>query len=226
MTTSLTLFTAVTLILLPIAFNGLFFALGRSFGYPDILRQPTAHILAQFQAGGRRLMALWYGFALTALLSVPMAVLVGAVFAAHPLADLSVLLGTVSGLVQAMGLLRWPLVVPQLAAQYHAADATPAQRDTVAVVFGALHQYAGVVIGEHLGYLFTASWTLVVSLMMSVDPTFGVGLAALGMASAVGILTGLAEPFGWKPAGMLNAISYLIWSVWLLLAGVALLLAA
>lgn len=225
MTTLYTL-TAFVLIVLPIAFNGVFFALGRSFDYPDILRKPTDEILRRFSAGGGRLIALWYAFAFTALLAVPMAILVGEIFAGNPLAGASVLLGSISGLVQAMGLFRWPLLVPYLAAQYNAPETTAAGRETIGVVFGAMHQYVGVVVGEHLGYLFTASWTILVSVMMANSPIFGGWLAAFGIVSAVGILTGLAEPFGWKPAGMLNAISYLAWSAWLLVAGLMLLGAA
>jgi hypothetical protein len=43
------------------------FLLGRSFGYPDVLRSPTGDILGRFQAGGVSLKLLWYGFVLTAL---------------------------------------------------------------------------------------------------------------------------------------------------------------
>jgi hypothetical protein len=38
------------------------------------------------------------------------------------------------------------------AAQYNDAAATPALRDA-GVVFHAFHQYIGVAVGEHLGYL-------------------------------------------------------------------------
>ncbi len=217
--------TAIAMIVLPVVFNLVFFGLGRSFDYPDILRKPTEHILQRFTLGGGRLIALWYVFAFTSLMAIPIAFLLAEVFAGNPLAGASVILGSLSGLVQAMGLFRWPLLVPYLAEQYHSPDATPAQRDAVKVVFGAFHQYVGVVVGEHLGYLFTAAWTIVLSVMMAGSPIFGGWIAALGIISAVGILTGLAEPFGWKPAGALNAISYLVWSVWMLVAGLMLLAA-
>ena len=72
--------TGLVLIALPIAFNTVFFALGRAFEYPDILRKPTDYILKRFVEGGRRLVALWYAFALTALLAIPMALLFQTVF--------------------------------------------------------------------------------------------------------------------------------------------------
>lgn len=216
--------TGLVMIALPVAFNILFFMLGRAFAYPDILRKPTDYILTQFAAGGRRLIVLWYAFALTALLAMPMALLLGAVFDTnHPqLAVISAIMGVLSGLTQAMGLLRWSLLVPALAAQYTDPQTTPTQRDTIGVVFNAFHQYVGVVIGEHLGFLLTATWALLVSIMMLGSPLFGSVMGVIGILSAIGILAGLLEPAGWKPAGAINAISYLVWSVWLIIAGIML----
>lgn len=218
--------TALLLIALPIGFNVLFFALGRAFEYPGILRQPTETILKKFTAGGARLVALWYAFALTALLAIPLAILWAAVFPDQPqLASASALVGVLSGLVQAMGLLRWSLLVPSLAARYTAPDATPMQREATAIVLDAFHQYIGVVVGEHLGYLFTAAWTILVAVMMFGSPLFSPVLGGMGILSAVGILAGLLEPAGWKPAGMINASSYILWSLWLITSGVTLMLA-
>jgi hypothetical protein len=203
----------------------IFFALGRAFDYPNILRQPTDVIFTRFTAGGTRLVALWYAFALTAVVAIPMALLFQLVFVGqHPsLAGMSAIVGALSGLVQAMGLLRWPLLVPTLAAQYSEAS-TAEQRSTVAVVFNAFHQYIGVVVGEHLGYLLNGAWTILISVMMFTSPIFSPVLGVLGIVSAVGILTGLLEPAGWKPAGAINAMSYILWSLWLIVSGITLLL--
>jgi hypothetical protein len=219
--------TGLVLIVLPVAFNVVFFMLGRAFEYPDILRKPTSYILQRFTGGGRRLIGLWYAFALTALLAIPMALLFHGVFAESfpQLALASAIIGVLSGLVQAMGLLRWPLLVSVLAAQYQAADATPAQRDTITIVFNSFHQYVGVVIGEHLGYFFTGTWTILISLMMFSTPMFGPAIGIFGIVAALGIMAGMLEPAGWKPAGAINAISYILWSLWLMLSGIILLLA-
>lgn len=224
----MTLFRIIGLFLIavPVAFNMVFFALGRAFEYPVILRKPTDHILKKFAEGGSRLIGLWYAFAITSLLAVPMALLLQLVFSeTQPqLAMASAIIGVISGLVQAMGLFRWTFLVPSLAAQYNAPTATPATRDAVAVVFNAFHQYIGVAVGEHLGYLFTGAWTILISVMMLNSPLFSPMIGALGIISAVGILTGMLEPAGWKPAGMLNAISYIVWSVWMVIVGITLLL--
>jgi hypothetical protein len=219
--------TGFVLIGLPIAFNLIFFALARAFEYPDILRKPTDYILKRFADGGARLVVLWYAFAVTALLAVPMALLFQLVFIEQrpELAAASAIVGVLSGLVQAMGLFRWAFLVPSLAAQYNAPSATPATRDAVAVVVHVFHQYIGVAVGEHLGYLFTGSWTLLISVMMLTSLYFSPLMGIFGIVSAVGILIGLLEPAGWKPAGVINAISYLVWSLWLIISGIILVLA-
>lgn len=221
------LVTGLVLIALPVAFNLAFFALGRAFDYPGILREPTEQVLRRFQAGGGRLISLWYFFAMTALLAIPMALLVQQVFAPdHPeLAAASAIIGTLSGLVQALGLFRWTFLVPSLAQQYTAVGTSAEARTSIAVVFNAFHQYLGVAIGEHLGYLFTAGWTVLVSIMMLNSAIFPPVLAILGIAAAVGILSGLLEPAGWKLAGALNAVSYIVWSLWLIIAGLTLVFA-
>jgi hypothetical protein len=218
--------TGLLLILVPIAFNATFFLLQRAFEYPDILRKPTDYILRRFKDGGASLRRLWYAFALSAILFLPVPVLVHQVFG--PDAPWFLVIGTVLGvlasLVQIFGLIRWPFLVPSLADMYTDPAASPATRDSVAVTFQAFHRYAGVAIGEHLGYLFTSAWTFVLCFAIIqtavVNPLFG----WLGMIPALGIFMGVFEETGFKPAGIINAISYILWSVWLIALGAVLLL--
>jgi Domain of unknown function (DUF4386) len=72
---STTTLAGLALIALPIAFNAAFALLGMRFDYPDILRRPTAEVLARFSEGGAALVLLWWAFALTAVLFAPVAVL-------------------------------------------------------------------------------------------------------------------------------------------------------
>jgi hypothetical protein len=217
--------TGALLILVPLAFNAAFFALGSAFEYPGILREPTAYILERFAAGGSGLVSLWYGFATTALLAIPLALLLYGVFRdEHPQTALAAaIVGALAGLVQVMGLYRWVFLVPGLAARFTDPAADPAARESAAVVFEAAHQYLGVAVGEHLGYLFTGTWSILLGVMMLRSRLFPAWLGWLGIVAAAGILAGLLEPAGWSDAGMVNAISYIVWSLWLMIAGVLLL---
>src|SRR6185295_11967426 len=132
--------------------------------------------------------------------------------------------GIIAGLVQTFGFLRWPLLVPHLAQAYLAPGASDAQRATAALVFEAFHRYAGVAVGEHLGYLSTSVWTFLVALVMLRSSLFGRWLGLSGMLLALGVATGLLEPAGWELAGTINAFSYLAWALWLIVVGVVVLL--
>jgi len=212
------------LIGVPIAFNVIFIALGRVFDYPDILRRPTDEILRRFAAGGRRLVLLWYAFALIGVLFIPLALIVGELTADDPLGRASVPFGLIAGVVQLIGLLRWPFLVPLLAGAYVATGASQASRDAIAVTFESAHRFLGMAIGEHLGYLFTAVWSVLVALALEGSGLVPDVLALAGLVPTAAILVGLLEPAGWRPAGAINAIGYLAWSMWLVALGIALLL--
>src|SRR5918995_1524831 len=224
--------TGVLLILTPIAFNLLFTLLSVTFEYPDILRQPAGYILERFDPGGAGLVATWYGFMLTAVLFVPLVVLVHRVLAgdgreagAPFYLGVATSFGVVAGVVQFLGLVRWPFLVPYLADTYTDPASSEATRESVAVVFEAFNRYAGVAVGEHLGYLFTGLWTVLVALAMFGSPLpFRRWLALLGVVSAVGILLGTLEPVGFEPAADIVVVGYILWSIWLALFGIFLLL--
>jgi hypothetical protein len=223
---NLTTVTGLFLILVPIAFNVTFLSLGRAFDYPEILRKPTDTILRQFQAGGAALRRLWYAFTFSAVLFTPVPVMIQQVFQPEVPWFLAVgtVIGVLAGAVQFLGLIRWPFLVTDLAELYTQPKATQATRDAVVVVFQAFHRYAGVAIGEHLGYIFTSLWTVLLCIAIIqthlVSPFYG----WLGMIPALGVLVGVFEETGFKAAGAINAISYLLWSVWMIGFGVALLL--
>lgn len=211
--------TGALLIAVPVAFTVIFIALGSVFDYPDILDASTDEVLRSFVEEGDGLVALWYGFMLTAVLFVPIAVLLPRVLGMRgTLATAAVVFGVVAGVLQFLGLARWPFLVPFLADTYVDPQSSPATREAAAVTFQAFHDYAGGALGEHLGYLFTALWTLV--LVAGVRVLGRSWLAWLGVASAVGIAVGMIEPLGVDAAGTINALAYTAWAVWLVIVGV------
>lgn len=222
----LTRLTGVLLILTPVAFNVFFTLLSVTFEYPDILREPTGYVLRHFDEGGIGLVAIWYGFTLTAVLFVPLAVLVHKVLARQdtPYMAVATAFGVVGGVVQFLGLVRWPFLVPYLADVYLDPASSVATRESVAVVFQAFNQYAGVAVGENLGYLFTGLWTALVALAMFGSPLpFRRWLGLLGVVSAAGIVVGMLEPAGFEPAANIVVVGYILWSIWLALTGIFLL---
>jgi len=224
---------AALLISVPIAFNLAFFELGRAFDYPSILRKDTDEILHRFAAGGAGLVLRWEALLLSAIGMLPLVALLAVVLdAPAPLTATTVVVGSAAALVQAIGLVRWPFAVPELARRYVAAEGPEGEesRRTIEVVFATLNRLFGVGVGEHLGYLLTAAWTLLVAasvLTTAVIPGW-LGLVGLpiGIALLVGTLefVGPNEERGSRVAGTIVPIAYIAWSLWLIGLGIALLL--
>lgn len=220
------------LIFLPLAFNAFFLSLGRRFDYPDILRRPTGDILNRFQAGGVGLKLVWYGFMLTAVLFAPLAVLLGQVFADYDIAVMptAVVVGVLAAVVQFLGLARWPFLVPALARSFTDPASTPATREATKAIFDSFHRYLGVGIGECLGYLLTGAWSVLIGVAMIHSSQFEAWLGwpgiIIGLLLVVGSFefVGRFEEQGWRLAGTIVPITYIAWSVWLIVSGVVLLL--
>jgi hypothetical protein len=141
---STTTLAGLALISLPVAFNASFALLAARFDYPDILRQPTADVLSKFRAGGTALVLTWWAFALTALVFAPVAVVFSR---AIPDADGSLLavatiVGVLASVVQFLGLIRWPFLVPYLARIDAEPGVSPARREAVDVVFQSFSRFS------------------------------------------------------------------------------------
>jgi hypothetical protein len=224
---------AILLIAVPIAFNAAFFELGRAFDYPNILRKEPDDILRRFAAGGSALLLRWHALLLSALAMLPLVATLAVVLAAPPaLTVLSVVIGAAAALVQALGLVRWPFVVPELARRYVAAEGPDgaSTRRAIELTFATLHRLLGVGIGEYLGYLLTGLWTLLVAASILTTAVLPGWLGVIGLPIGIALLIGTLEfvgpneKDGWPPAGMIVPIAYIAWSLWLIVLGVFLLL--
>ena len=134
-----------------------------TFKYPDILRQDAGSILTQFHAGGASLIFTWLAFALLGLPLVIAYSLIGQQLENRlPFVRWATTIGIISGIFQIIGLLRWVFVVPVLASDFVTAE-SDSTKQAVIVSFKILHQLGGVLLGEHLGQLFTIIWTIMIS---------------------------------------------------------------
>jgi hypothetical protein len=225
----------ILLILGAILVNVPYTLLITTFDYPDILRKPTAEILTRFAAGGPGLIWIWLAFAWVGLpirlgvLLLPTALASDTGSSRGQLAGhLALFFGATSLVAQMVGLLRWPFVVPVLVRLYTASEATAATREAVVAVFQAVHQYGGVVIGEHIGQTFTILWMILQSASMLRQgklprwlPWAGfVAAAVYAMAQGELLATVLPGFPVWEMAGLMGS---LLWLGWLIALGVVLL---
>ena len=222
----------VVLIATPVLFNVGFTLLAQRFDYPDILRRPTYEVLERFRAGGTSLVLTWWAFALSAVLFAALAVLLAiALDDADPtVVILGLVFGVLASVVQFLGLIRWPFLVPYLARVSAEAGPDSPRGEAVDVVFQAFNRYLGVAVGEHLGYAFTGIWSLLAGVAL-IDSTavagwlgvIGVFLGPLFLLCSLEFV-GRGEDSGWKLAETLTPIAYVAWSIWLISVGVALLI--
>jgi hypothetical protein len=217
------------LIAVPLAFSVAFALLAARFDYPDVLRHPTSDVLARFRESGTSLILLWWGFALTAVLMIPLVVLLSrAIGDADPaLLAVTTIVGVLAGLVQFLGLVRWPFLVPYLARADADPNASEARREAVDVVFQAFNRYLGVAVGEHLGYLFTGAWTTLAGVALTQTAAAPSWLGVIGIVIGPVLMLCALEfvgrsDAGWKLAERLTSSTYVAWSLWLLATGVAL----
>jgi hypothetical protein len=167
---------------------------------------------------------------LSGLLLIPAVVLLGQALGFRGIVPLAVSIGVLAGLVQMLGLLRWVYLVPSLARTFADPDVEAGQREATVAVFRAMHQFLGVGIGEHLGYLFTGIWSVLTGVAIlgrDVVPTW---MGWIGIVVGSGLIIGSAEFLGpneedgWSIAGAAIPILYIGWSLWLLAMGIALIL--
>ena len=211
--------TAVLLIAAAVLTNAAFTVLGTVFNYPDVLKEPVEDILAKFRASQTAVMAWFALLALSAALFAPIAIGVGRL-SSHRAMRIAVPIGIAAAVVQVIGLSRWPLLVPGFAAD--AASADPAVAAAARDSFVLAHRILGNLIGETLGYLFTAAWTLLV--LVALGRTFaGLWFTILGAVSAVLIVAGVLSPLDLPVIDLANFIGYVLWSIWLVVFAILLL---
>ena len=196
-----------------------------TFEYPDILRQDTATILTKFHEAGNQLIWTWLAFALIGLPLIPAYIRIGqALENKSSLVRTATTIGVIGLVVQVIGLLRWTFVVPVIANSYVSttADAT---RAAAIMNFKTMHQFAGVLLGEHLGQLLTITWTVLMTITFSKLKLVPAWVNILGALSAFIYFLAQAELLAtvmpgfpvWDPAGFIGST---LWLVWLLIIGI------
>jgi hypothetical protein len=137
--------------------------------------------------------------------------------------------GVLASFVQFLGLVRWPFLVPYLARTVADPTASEARREAVDVVFQAFNRYLGVAVGEHLGYGLTGAWTTLagVALTQTAAAPGWLGVAGIVIGPVLMVcaleFVGAHERAGWRLAEALTPVTYVVWSLWLIATGVALL---
>jgi hypothetical protein len=194
--------TASLLILAAVLANVGFTALGSIFNYPDVLDEPAGKVLAAFRDNQGAVGAWFSVLALSAALFAPIAIGVGRLSPKRAM-RIAVPVGIAAAAVQVIGLLRWPILVPGYAA------------DGNVDAFTTASDILGTAVGETLGYLLTAAWTMLVIVALG-RRYAGRWFQVLGGVSALLVLAGVLSPLGLPAIDTANFFGYVLWSVWLI----------
>ncbi|MEA2363812.1 MAG: hypothetical protein QOD71_2957 [Thermoleophilaceae bacterium] len=211
--------TATLLILAAVLANVGFSALGSLFNYPDVLDEPAGKVLAAFRDDQSAVSGWFSVLALSAALLAPIAIGVGRLSSKRAM-RIAVPVGITAAAVQVIGLLRWPILVPGYASDAASGNAgvAAAGRDS----FTTASDILGTAVGETLGYLLTATWTVLVIVALG-RRYAGRWFQMLGAVSAVLVLVGVLSPLGLPVIDTANFLGYVLWSAWLIALAVVIL---
>ena len=194
------------------------------FDYPDILRQDAGIILTKFHEGGASLILVWFLFAFLGIPLIMAYILIGQKLEnKFSFVRWATTLGVISGIVQIIGLLRWTFVVPVLADNFVNAT-SEATKESIKIILQTIHQFGGVLLGEHLGQLFTVIWTIMIASAFNRLQLFPKWIIWLGYISSTIYLLAQAELFktvipGFPVWDMAGFIGSTLWLVWLTIIG-------
>lgn len=107
---------------------------------------------------------------------------------------------------------RWFLLVPGYVERALDPSATPVARSDAVSDFETAHDALGTIVGESLGYAFTAAWTILVILAFPAAPRWW---RTSGSLTAFLILLGVLVPLGVPGTDFANFAGYVLWSLWL-----------
>src|SRR5688572_18858539 len=191
------------------------------FDYPDILRLDTAILLTRFHEGGNALIWTWFAFAITGIPLIPAYMLIGQKLERKSsITRIATTIGVIGLIVQMIGLLRWTFVVPVLADTFVNATDEPTKAAAI-IAFKTIHQFAGVILGEHLGQLFTITWTAMISIALQRLRAIPNWVSYFAYVASGIYLLAQAELFAtvmpsfpvWNLAGFAGSTLWLIWLV-------------
>lgn len=204
-----------------------YYILAATFEFPDILRMPADYRLALFLENSRIIVPAYYLLALTGISQILVTVLVHQALDENEatVAIVAAVFGVLTGVFQAIGFIRWSVLIPYIADAMANAGTNGLSQETVAFIEGVANRYVGMAVGEHLGFLAQATWTTLLGVAILGRRLFDRRLAWIGVV--IGLLTFpvAMEPLGglFVVLGVLTVPVNAAWDIWLILLAISLL---
>jgi hypothetical protein len=192
--------------------------LSAHFNFPDILREPASVALPLFAANQSAIVPAYYLFMVSGLLFIPLSYAFSAFLKPHSSSverQSLIGLGLTTAMFQALGFSRWIFVIPFLSEQY---SHQPARQPMITLLYETLNRYAGMTVGEHLGFLAMGCWTILLTVLLLRSRVVKRWFAILGLPIGAGLLVSTLEQFGGSSAELYGTINFganTAWSIWL-----------
>lgn len=204
-----------------------FFILGAYFDFPTILRKPAAEAFALFRQNQHVIVPAYYTFTISGLLYLPLTYWLSVVLQTSNSKlqqNIFIGLGITTAIFQAIGFCRWIFVMPFLTTQFFE---QPDNQATITLIYEILNRYAGMSIGEHLGFIAMGFWTITLGVIIYYHIEFRKWVGITGIIIGGLILLSVMEHFGGSDApffAMLNVLANVLWIFWLIIVSIFLFL--
>ena len=211
--------TAFLLILAAVLANVAFTALGSIFNYPDVLDEPAGRVLASFRDHEDAVRAWFSVLALSAALLAPVAIGVGRLSPPVRCAP-PCWVGIAAAVVQVIGLLRWPILVPG-----YASDAAGATRRSPPAPRRVPDRERDPRHGHRRDARLPAHRRVdrARRRRARARASPGAGSPCSARAAAALVLVGVLSPLDLPVVDTANFLGYVLWSVWLIAFAVVIL---
>ncbi len=218
----------LTSILLVLSVLGFFIPFTILLGVLHFTDQPASIAFPLFRQQSAVVLLSYYAIALSGLFLIFAVLMLYRLLGGREVLAMTIatVCGVLGGLMQAIGDLRWPFVLPSLATLYFNPNSTEASRSTVVAIFQTVDQFAGVELSEHLYYLFIGVWSLLVGSYLLRTLRSERWLAWFGIISGCGLLISSIEQFDLPAISsallFIVLLSRILWGIWLLAMAVML----
>ena len=219
--------TGVLLILSVVGFFLPFVILLFGLGFLD---QSASVALSIFHQQSATVLLSFYGYVWGGLLLSLAVLLLYHVLQSHGgqrlILRIATVCGVLGGMMQAVGDIRWPFLLPSLDAAYFDPHASQATRAAIEVVFQTVEQTGGVGLSEHLYFLLVGAWSLLLGWSIVRSSSFDRWIGWVGIVGGCFFFVGSVETFNLpgltdilKP---ILFLAHILWGVMLLALAVKL----
>ncbi|MCP3923879.1 MAG: DUF4386 domain-containing protein [Desulfobacterales bacterium] len=211
--------TGITIIFHILLINIGFLILMNVFEFPDILRTASEHRLQLFNENRNVIVPVYYILALSGFSQVVMSITIYQILDKKKSTILLVgtVFGVLTGLFQALGFVRWVVLLPYISDLMSNTDSNISLK-TLITIEGVFNRYAGMSVGEHLGFVSQAIWTILVGFAITRSKKLKSIYGWIGLF--IGVLTipmsfeSLGEEFSYLK--VLVSPVMIAWSIWLI----------